>query len=154
MSSGSTNSALEGAGTDHPQVRKALNALRENRPLVAEILLRRYLEQNSQDVTAMAILAEALMRLERFEQSAELLTHAIELAPNFVGARHNYVNVLLMQNKPEEAFAQISALIDLEPNNPNHRALKAMANIWVGDHASAAAEYENVLAHAPKAPAP
>ena len=29
----------------------------------------------------------------------------------------------------------LSALLEIEPKNPNHHALKAMAHAWVGDHA-------------------
>jgi len=68
------------------------------------MVLRKHLEEHPLDATAMAILAETLMRFERYEQSAELLARAIELAPNLVGARHTYVTVLLLQNKPEKAL--------------------------------------------------
>lgn len=146
-------SAASGTLED-PQLQRAVTALRENRPQAAEVLLRKHLESRPEDVTAMAILAETLLRFDRFEESGCLLERAIERAPNFVGARHTYVTVLLTQDRREEAFGQVDALIGLEPKNPNHHALKAMAHAWVGDHAAAAAEYEIVLAHIPKGPAP
>jgi tetratricopeptide (TPR) repeat protein len=139
---------------NHPLLQKALAALRANRPQAAEIMLCNHLEENPRDATAMALLAETLMRFDRYEKSAELLSRAIELSPGLIGARHTYVTVLLMQNRREEAFAQIDRIIALEPKNPNHRALKAMAKAWVGDHAGAAAEYEIVLARVPKSPGP
>lgn len=137
-----------------PHLQKAVTALRENRPQAAEVILRKHLEIQPEDVTALALLGETLVRFDRFDEAGKHLTRAIEIAPNFVGARHTLVTVLLMQNRPDEAFAQVNAMIGLEPKNPGHHALKAMAHAWVGDHAAAAAEYEIVLAHIPKAPGP
>jgi len=131
-----------------------MQALREHRPQVAEAVLRRHLEAEPDDVTALTLLAEAVLRFDRAAQADELLARAIELKPDFVGARHTHVTVLLMLNRRDEAFAQIDALFALEPENPNHHALKAMALVWTGDHAGAVEAYETVLRHVPKSPAP
>jgi tetratricopeptide (TPR) repeat protein len=150
----SPNPAPGADALQDPQLQKAVTALRENRPQAAEVLLRKHLESRPNDVTAMAILGETLLRFDRHAEAGDMLARAIELAPNFPGPRHTLVTVRLMQNRPAEAFAQIDTLLEIEPKNPNHHALKAMAHAWVGDHAAAAAEYEIVLAHIPKAPAP
>ena len=131
-----------------------MQALREHRPQVAEAVLRRHLETDPEDVIALTLLAETVLRFDRAAQADELLARAIALKPDFIGARHTYVTVLLMLNRRDEAFAQIEALFALEPGNPNHHALKAMALVWTGDHAGAVDEYETVLGHAPKNPAP
>jgi tetratricopeptide (TPR) repeat protein len=137
-----------------PQLQKAIQSLRENKPQAAEVVLRRYLESNPQDVTALTVMAETIMRFDRYAEAAELLDRAIALDADFVAARHTYVTVLLMLGRRDEAFTQLEALFRIEPENPNHHALKAMACAWVGDHAGAACEYEIVLRHLPKAPAP
>ncbi|HTT97240.1 MAG TPA: sulfotransferase [Rhizomicrobium sp.] len=154
MSNAPANAAPEGSALADPQLQKATEALRENKPQVAEAMLRRFLEQEPQDVQAMTLLAETLIRFDRNDEAAELLARAIEIAPNFVGARHNYANVLLLQNRPQDAFAQIDVLLQLEPSNPAHHGLKAMAHSWIGDHAAAAAEYEILLSYGPKHPGP
>lgn len=154
VSNAPANPAQQGSALADPELQKAVLALRENRPQVAESMLRRFLEQNPDNVQAMALLAETILRFERNEEAAALLARSIEIAPDFAGARHNYVNVLLLQGKPGEAFAQIDVLFKLEPDNPGHHGLKAMAHSWVGDHASAAKEYEKLLSYGPKHPAP
>lgn len=141
-------------GLNDPQLQKAMQTLRENKPQAAEVMLRRVLESDPDNVFAMALLAETLVRFDRYQEADELLTRAIALAPDFVGARHNYVTVLLVLDRRDEAFAQVDALFRIEPENPNHHALRAMACAWVGDHAGAIAEYEIVLRHLPKSPAP
>ena len=103
------------ATLDDPQLQKAVTALRENRPQAAETLLRKRLESRPEDVTAMALLGETLLRFDRHVEAGQMLARAIELAPNFIGARHTFVTVLLMQNQRDGAFAQIDALIRLEP---------------------------------------
>lgn len=139
---------------DNPELQRAVQALRENRPQLAETVLRKHAESAPDDVVAMALLAETAMRFDRHDEAAALLARAIALEPEFAGARHTYVTVLLTLSRAEEAFAQIDALLALEPKNPNHHALRAMACAWTGDHAGAAAEYEIVLRHIPKSPAP
>jgi len=150
----SPNSAPAADALQDPQLQKAVAALRENRPQAAEVLLRKHLEIRPDDVTALALLGETLLRFDRHAEAGDALARAIELAPNFAGPRHTLVTVRLIQDRPDEAFAQIDALLKLEPKNPNHHGLKAMAHAWIGDHAGAASEYEIVLAHLPKGPAP
>ena len=142
-----------GAGPD-PQLEKAAQALRENRPVVAEGILRRHVEANPADVTAMKMLADTLIRLERNEDAEELLVRCLSLAPDFAPARHTYVMVLLMREKKHEAFEQVAYLLEREPANPNHHSLKAMAHAWVGEHADAANEYAIILRDEPKIPGP
>ncbi|HWA88835.1 MAG TPA: sulfotransferase [Rhizomicrobium sp.] len=141
-------------GLNHPQLQKAMQTLRENKPQAAEVMLRRFLETEPDNVFAMVLLAETLVRFDRYKEADEQLSRAIALAPDFVGARHNYVTVLLVLGRRDEAFAQIDEMFRLEPENPNHHALRAMACAWVGDHAGAIAEYEIVLRYLPKSPAP
>jgi len=139
---------------EHPELQRAVQALRENRPQLAEAVLKKYTEDHPEDVVAMALAAETAMRFDRHQDAAALLERAIALAPDFAGARHTYVTVLLTLSRAGEAFAQVDALFALEPGNPNHHALRAMACAWTGDHAGAACEYEIVLRHLPKSPAP
>lgn len=147
-------SAPVGSSPSDPLLHKATQALRENRPQVAEPILRRFLEAHPDNPQALTLLAETVMRFDRNDEAADLLARSIEIAPDFAGARHNYVTVLLLLDKRQEAFAQIDALLKLEPNNAGHHGLKAMAHAWVGDHAAAAAEYEVVISYGPKHPGP
>jgi tetratricopeptide (TPR) repeat protein len=149
-----TAPANPNAAFEDPQIQKAMTALREGRPQAADQMLRKLLETDTGNVTAMTLLAETVMRFDRHREAEELLTRSLEIAPDFVAARHTLVSVMLMQNKRDEAFAHADRLIAQEPANPNHHGLKAMAHAWVGDHAGAASEYEIVLRYVPKGPAP
>jgi tetratricopeptide (TPR) repeat protein len=149
-----TGSAAGRGALNDAQLQKALQALQERKPQVAESLLRRQLEQEPDNVAAMTLLAETILRFDRTQEADELLTRSLEIAPDFIPALYTHVTVLLTLNRPREAFDHIAKLLELEPGNLNNHSLKAMAHAWVGDHVGAAAEYEIVLASAPPGPGP
>ncbi len=64
------------------------------------------------------MLAETGSRLGRYDDAENLLARAVELAPSFAAARHNYATVLHRQFKSEEALAQADRLIQGDPANP------------------------------------
>ncbi len=149
----SAASAASGAKADL-QLQKAAASLREQRPLVAESILRRFLEANPANVDALAMLAEAALRLEQNQEAEDLLVRCLDLAPDFAAARRSYVTVLLQRNKTGEAFLQIDELLGRAPDDPASRSLKAMAHGWVGAFAQAAAEYDILRQASPKATGP
>src|ERR1700733_10013646 len=53
---------------EDPQIQKAMTALREGRPQAAEQLLRKFLESQPDNVTAMTLLAETVMRFDRHQE--------------------------------------------------------------------------------------
>jgi tetratricopeptide (TPR) repeat protein len=140
--------------TADPRLQRAMQALRENRPQAAEAPLRKLIEDEPGNANALALLAEAVLRQDRHAEAEELLLGAIVADPDLHAARHALVTVLLMRRKNADAFAHIDAVIAREPRNAAHRALKAMAHAWVGQHAQAAKEYELVLAAGPTQPGP
>ena len=154
MSESGQGAAREPVQIENPELRRAMQSLRENRPQAAESILRGHLQAHPGDVLAMSMLAETVLRFERNDEAEELLKRAIGINPDFPGPRHTLVTVLLLQKKPDEAFAQLAELLKRDPGNPNHHALKAMAHAWVGQHAEAAAAYEIVLAAGPQQPGP
>jgi len=135
--------------THDPQLMEAAAALCENRIAVAESLLRAHLKQHPTDVPAMRMLAEVAARLKRYRDAEVLLERALELAPGFLPARHNYAVVLHRQRKPGQALAQVQKLIDADPVNPSYRTLKATIASSIGDYDMALDLYAGVLADYP-----
>ena len=135
-----------------PQLLAAAVELHQNRLAVAERLLRAFLKENSTDVTAIRMLAEAGSRLGRYEDAEHLLARCIELAPNFTAARHNYASVLYRQNKPLQAIHEADILLKRDPRNPGYRALKAAALGQIGEYADAIQIYLDLLKSHPGQP--
>jgi len=139
------------ASVNDPRLMEAALALGEDRLAVAERLLRDHLGRHPTDVAAIRMLAEAGTRLGRYGDAEALLARCLELAPSFIGARHNYAIVLYRQQKPA-AVAQIEYLLAHDPHDPGYRNLMAAALAMIGDYARSIEVYEGVLAEYPVQP--
>ena len=140
------------ASVRDPALIEAATALIEDRLAVAERLLRDHLKRRPTDVAAIRMLAELGVRLGRFDDAENLLARALELAPSFTAARHNYATVLYRQNKPVQAIAEADRLLADDPANPSLRNLKAAALGRTGDYEQSVELYESVLAAYPDQP--
>jgi tetratricopeptide (TPR) repeat protein len=135
--------------THDPRLMDAAAALCENRIAIAESLLRAHLKQHPTDVPALRMLAEVAARLHRYPDAEVLLERALELAPSFVAARHNYAVILHRQRKPGPAWVQVEKLVEADPLNPSYRTLKAAIASSIGDYDAALSLYSGVLADYP-----
>lgn len=135
--------------THDPRLLEAAAALCENRIPVAESLLRAHLKQFPTDVPALRMLAEVAARLQRYSDAEVLLERALELAPSFLPARHNYAVVLHRQRKITAAWEQVQKLVEADPENPSYRTLKAALASGIGDYDQALELYAGVLAEYP-----
>ncbi|MGZ8362526.1 MAG: sulfotransferase [Caulobacteraceae bacterium] len=133
------------ASVNDPRLMEAATALVDNRLAVAERLLRAHLKQHPTDVPAIRMLAETGARLGRYEDAENLLSRALELAPGFTIARHNYASVLYRRNKAVECLEQLDVLLDREPRNPGFLFLKAAALGRIAEFPQSIAIYEDVL---------
>ncbi|HEY1630850.1 MAG TPA: sulfotransferase [Rhizomicrobium sp.] len=140
------------ASVNDPRLIEAANALLENKLAVAERLLRAFLIDNPTDVGAIRMLAEVAARLGRYDDAEKLLARALQLAPSFAPARHNYASVLLRQNKPNDALTQADMLLKSDTRNPGYRALRAATLSQLGEYAEASRSYESLLADFPNQP--
>jgi predicted Zn-dependent protease len=140
------------ASVNDPELVNAATALCDGRLAVAERLLRDFLKRNPTDVAAIRMLAETASRLAAYEDAESLLARALELAPSFTPARHNYAVVLHRQFKSEAALKQIDLLLDRDPNNPAYRTLRAAVLVRIGEYHEAIKSYEILLREQPALP--
>jgi tetratricopeptide (TPR) repeat protein len=138
------------ASVSDPILLKAGQALVDNELPVAERLLRDYLKRDPFSVPALRMLAEVGGRLGRLDDAEKLLARAVELAPGFAEARHNYAIVLHRQNKPAQAIAEVDRLLARDSENPGYRILKAAALVRIGEYDEAAELYDAVLKAHPR----
>jgi tetratricopeptide (TPR) repeat protein len=140
------------ASINDPDLLRAGAALGENKLDIAERILKPFLKSHPTDVTAIRMLAEIASRLGRYEDAEKLLARAIELAPSFAAARHNYASVLYRQNRPGEALAQAELLLKSDARNPGFRALQAATLAQLGEYDRASTAYESLLREFPNQP--
>ncbi|HTQ13601.1 MAG TPA: sulfotransferase [Rhizomicrobium sp.] len=140
------------ASVNDPRLLEAASALCDSRLAVAERLLRAFLMESPTDVAAIRMLAEVAARLGRYDDAEKLLARALELAPAFDAARHNYAIVLNRASKHEQALAQAEILLERDARNPGYRALQAAVLSHVGEYEKASEVYGKLLAEYPDQP--
>ena len=138
------------ASTGDPRLLEAAAALCDNKLAIAERMLRAHLKAAPTDIAAIRMLAEVGARLGRYGDAEKLLARALELAPGFEAARHNYAIVLFRQQKAAEALPEIERLLAHDARNPHYRNLKAALLARIGDYEPAIALYEEMLREHPR----
>jgi tetratricopeptide (TPR) repeat protein len=131
----------------------ATNHIHEGRIFRAEEIMRRYLLKHPKDVEGMRLLADIGSRLGVHEDADFLLETAIELAPDKLQLRIDYIQVLRKRQKFSAALSQAKALLEKDPNSPVFQSLVAIESMQAGDYETALEMFETVLAILPNDPA-
>lgn len=138
------------ASSKSAELLKAGLALAQNDLPVAERLLKAQLRAAPDDIAALRMLAEVAGRLGRFPDARSLLEHALSIAPTFRQARYNLAIVLLRQQQPAEALAQIETLSANDPENVGYQNVRAAALANLGDLDGAVVHFERAVAARPQ----
>ena len=115
----------------------------------AEQIIRAFLLREGDQPDAMRLLARIALAHDVLDEAETLLAAVLALAPDYRAARYEYAETLLKRQKYAAAGEQIDALLDLDPDHPDYRALAATAAIGVGQHERAIAIYRGMWADAP-----
>lgn len=148
---GDSEGALEAAkqqaasAAQSPELLEAARLIQDGKLGRAEALLRPYVKAHPTDVSGIRLLADVALRLGVFEDSRKLLERALELAPDFHMARHDYANCLIKLQRFEEAETQLDRLERAEPDRPSHAILKALLRVRTGHHQEACEIYARIL---------
>ena len=137
------------ASNEDPNLVSAIDLFRKGRLGQAERLIRDYLKENPNNVTAIRLLAEIGIKVGVYVDAENLLQRCLELAPDFRLARLNYANVLGKREKLEQALAEVDSLLEAEPDKPSYLAQRAAVLVRMGDFARALPCYEYLLSHFP-----
>lgn len=129
------------------------NHLHEGRIFKAEEIVRAYLLKRPKDTEAMRLLADIGSRLGVHEDADILLESAIELAPDNLQLRIDYIQVLRKRQKFAAALEQARKLLAFDPESPVFQSLFAIECMQSGDYESALAMFDTVLAKIPGDPA-
>ena len=83
------------------------------------------------------------------DEAESLLEAALEVKPNYVAARLDYVRVLIDRQKYLRAREETDTLLRLEPGNRAYLSLYAAACVGLGEYEPAIALYRELLAASP-----
>jgi len=132
-----------------PEVVRAGSLFSDGDLSAAENILRAYLRISSDDVEALRLLARIQHQRDVLGEAESLLEAALEVKPNYVAARLDYVRVLIDRQKYLRAREETDTLLRLEPGNRDYLCLYAAACVGLGEHESAIARYRELLAASP-----
>ena len=118
----------------------------------AERMIRDFLIREGDHVEAMRLLAKIGIARDVLDDAEALLEAALEIAPGYRAARHDYAQTLLLRHKYVQAREQIEDLLQAEPANLDYRSLAATAAVGLGEHEAAIALYRGMLIEAPGSP--
>jgi tetratricopeptide (TPR) repeat protein len=99
-------------------VQAALDALRDNRPLRAELICREYLERSPGSIEHLRLLGGALLRQGRHDEAERTIRQALALSPGFPHLHEDLGSVLAIQGRHAEAVPCFEQAIRLEPQLP------------------------------------
>ena len=132
-----------------PEVVRAGSLFSDGDLSAAENILRAYLRTSSDDVEALRLLARIQHQRDVLDEAESLLEAALEVKPNYVAARLDYVRVLIDRQKYLRAREETDTLLRLEPGNRAYLSLYAAACVGLGEYEPAIALYGELLAASP-----
>ena len=132
-----------------PEVVRAGSLFSDGDLSAAENILRAYLRTSSDDVEALRLLARIQHQNDVLDEAESLLEAALEVKPNYVAARLDYVRVLIDRQKYLRAREETDTLLRLEPGNRAYLSLYAAACVGLGEYEPAITLYRELLAASP-----
>jgi tetratricopeptide (TPR) repeat protein len=137
-------------GGQPPEVVQATSLFSDGELAPAETITRAFLLKHGNHVEAMRLLARIAMKREVLDDAEMLLEAILELAPDYLAARHDYALALMERHKYLLAREQLELLLKLEPGNRQYLTLHASTTAGLGNNEEAIRLYRALLAEAPQ----
>ena len=128
----------------------ASSHLNEGDVLVAESVIRAFLQQQPGHIEAMRLLAQIAVKLEVLDDAEFLLESALAFAPQNSIVRYEYACVLERRHKFPQALEQCRLLLERDPANRGYRIVHANVCVGLGRHEDALDAYRRLLADDPR----
>ncbi len=119
--------------------------LSEGKLLKAERLCRSFLKKVPHHVEAMRLLAEIGSRLGVLDDADLLLETAVQLEPDNIQLRLDYIQVLRKRQKFAAALSEAEALVERDPENSLYLSHLAIENMQSGNHDVALSLFDKIL---------
>lgn len=123
----------------------ATSLLNENRLEQAERICRVFLQQHKTHVEGMRLLAEIAIRLRILDDAEFLLETALELQPDHIPARVDYLNLLIRKTRFQAAHEQAQRLLQADPDNSAFRTSLAATLVGLGRHEEGIRLYQELI---------
>jgi tetratricopeptide (TPR) repeat protein len=115
----------------------------------AESILRAYLRTSSDDVEALRLLGRTQHQRDVLDEAESLFEAALDVKPDYLAARLDYVRVLIDRQKYLRAREEMDVLLRREPANSDYLSLCAAACVGLGEYERAITLYRELLLASP-----
>src|SRR5215468_8662040 len=132
-----------------PEVVRAGSLFSDRDWSAAEQILRAYLRTSSDDVEALRLLGRIQHQRDVLDEAESLFEAALDVKPDYLAARLDYVRVLIDRQKYLRAREEMDLLLRLEPSNRDYLSLCAAACVGLGEYERAITLYRGLLVAAP-----
>lgn len=129
-----------------PALLAVTELMHEGKLLKAEQICRHFLQSNKRNIEGMCLLAEIGIELKIYDDAEFLLSSALELSPDHILARSQYLNLLIRLGKFKAAEQQVEQLLEQQPENLSFKVAKANINIGLGKTDQAISLFEQAIA--------
>jgi len=133
-----------------PSIRRALDFLRNRRPLRTEEICRDYLFEHPGCTDHMRLLAHALLKQNRVAEAEEQLRFALSLEPDFPQLHEDLGSALAVQSRFEEAIPEFERALELQPALPLVRKKLGQALVAVGRGSEADEAFRDYIEQDPE----
>lgn len=116
-----------------PALLAVTELMHEGKLLKAEQVCRHFLQNNKRNIEGMCLLAEIGIELKIYDDAEFLLATALELSPENVFARSQYLNLLIKIGKFKAAKDEVEKLLKHQPENLSFIVAKANILTGLGD---------------------
>lgn len=137
------------AETDHPALRRAVQALEAGQPAMAAAALNPFLAERPEDPVALRLLALCAKAGGQSGEAAALLRRALDVAPDYADARRARVDALVAVSRHDEALEELDRLIANGGDTFDLRAVRASVLKRLRRSGEALGAYETLLAERP-----
>jgi tetratricopeptide (TPR) repeat protein len=135
------------------ELQAVTNHIHEGRVFRAEEIARAFLQRHPTHVEGMRLLADIGSRLGVQEDAEFLLESAVDLDPDNIQLRLDYIQVLRKRQKFAKALEQAKVLMARDPDNSLFQSHFAIESMQAGDYETALDQFERVLQKIPGDPA-
>ena len=135
-----------------PALVAATDLIAQGKLVVAEQRVRDFLKVHPHQVEAMRLLADIGVRLGVLDDAEFLLESAVQLAPDNLQLRVDYLQTLRKRQKFAHALAEARYLLEQQPSNPQFKSLCAIELMQTGDYPQAVELLDQVLQQLPEEP--
>ena len=127
----------------------ATSFFHEGKLYKAEMLCRKFMQNNPRHLEGMRLLANIGLQLYVLDDAEFLLESCLEFEPNFYAARYDYLKVLHKRQKFEKALEQAKILLAVDPDNSIFQTAYANECLALGDFDKSLEVYDKLIAEMP-----